>query len=49
MFRASLLTRGIRGFIGLKRQIKLIDSDNTGFLNVNEFLQAFDDLKIANI
>lgn len=48
-FRTSLNTRGIRGFIGLKRQFKLIDTDGKGYLNLNEFLQAFDDLKITNI
>lgn len=41
--------RGIRGFIGLKRQFKLIDSEATGSLSMNEFLQAFDDLKMTNL
>jgi hypothetical protein len=33
----------------LKKQLKIIDSDQTGFLTLNEFLQAFDDLKITNM
>lgn len=48
-FRQSLNTRGMRGFVGLKRQFKLIDTDGNGYLSLNEFLQAFDDLKITNI
>ncbi len=41
--------RGIRGYVSLKRQFKLIDSDETGKLSLNEFLQAFDDLKVTNM
>ena len=41
--------RGMRGFVGLKRQFKLIDSESTGCLSLNEFLQAFDDLKVTNL
>lgn len=41
--------RGMRGFIGLKKQFKLIDSEQTGQLSLNEFLQAFDDLKMTNL
>jgi len=48
-FRSSLNMRGIRGFVGLKRQFKLIDSERTGLLTLNEFLQAFDDLKMTNL
>ena len=48
-FRQSLRTRGVRGYIGLKKQLKIIDSDQTGFLTLNEFLQAFDYLKITNM
>lgn len=42
-------TRGARGLISLKRQLKVKDSANTGRLSQNDFLQAFDDLKITNI
>lgn len=42
-------TRGIRGFIGLKRQLKLMDPEQTNFLSMNDFLQAFDDIKISNV
>lgn len=48
-FRQALQTRGARGIISLKRQFRLIDSDATGCLSLNEFLQAFDDLKITNM
>jgi hypothetical protein len=44
-----LNTRGPRGFVSLKRQFKLIDSTNSNLLTLNEFLQAFDDLKITNL
>lgn len=39
----------MRGYIGLKRQLKLIDSEQSGYLSLNEFLQAFDDLKMTNL
>lgn len=48
-FRQMLNTRGPRGFVSLKRQFKLIDSTNSNLLTLNEFLQAFDDLKITNL
>ena len=41
--------RGIRGYISLKRQFKVLDAENRGWLDLNEWLQAFDDLKIANV
>ena len=41
--------RGIRALVSLKRQFKVIDAENRGYLELNEFLQAFDDLKISNI
>jgi Ca2+-binding EF-hand superfamily protein len=47
--RTSLNRRGIRGFITLKRQFKVLDAENRGYLTLNEFLQAFDDMKISNI
>lgn len=47
--RAALNTRGIRGFIGLKKQLRLIDTERSGVIGIDGFLQAFDDLKIANI
>lgn len=43
------MTRGMRGFIVLKRQFKLIDCEGKGSLSLNDFLQAFDDLKITNL
>ena len=39
----------MRGFIVLKRQFKLIDCEGKGSLSLNDFLQAFDDLKITNL
>lgn len=41
--------RGIRALVSLKRQFKVNDAENRGYLELNEFLQAFDDLKISNI
>ena len=43
------MTRGIRGFIGLKKQLKLVDHELSGSLNLNSFQQAWEDLKIANV
>ena len=43
------MTRGIRGFIGLKKQLKLADSDQKGILNLVDFQNAWSDLKIHNV
>ena len=47
--RTSLNTRGIRAYISLKRQFVLADQENSGFLSLNQWLTAFDDLKVANL
>lgn len=39
----------MRGFISLKRQFRLLDQDQNGKLTQNEFLQAFDSMKITNV
>jgi calcyphosin len=36
-FRNALQARGVRGLIGVMRQFKIIDSDNSGSLNLREF------------
>ncbi len=47
--RSALAARGVRGLVGLKRQFKVTDSDNSGALCLREFQQAIDDLKVPNI
>jgi len=39
-FRASLIQRGVRGFIGLRRQFRIIDINNNGALDFKEFEEA---------
>jgi Ca2+-binding EF-hand superfamily protein len=36
-FREKMRQRGARGIIGLKRVFKIIDDDNNGYLDSNEF------------
>jgi hypothetical protein len=36
--RTSMSKRGIRALISLKRQFKVIDAENRGYLELNEFL-----------
>ena len=43
------MTRGIRGFIGLKKQLKLADSYQKGTLSLVDFQNAWGDLKIHNV
>jgi hypothetical protein len=47
--RTSLNTRGVRAYISLKRQFVLADQEHSGFLTLNQWLTAFDDLKVANL
>lgn len=39
----------MRGLVNLKRQFKIMDADASGHLNLAEFQQAIDDLKVANL
>lgn len=38
--------RGARGIIGLKRVFKIIDDDNSGFIDMNEFQKALKDYRV---
>jgi Ca2+-binding EF-hand superfamily protein len=41
------MKRGVRGLIGLKRQFKIMDSDESGALDFGEFKKALDDYKVG--
>jgi Ca2+-binding EF-hand superfamily protein len=45
-FRARLLTRGGRGIIGLARQFKIFDDNNSKTLDYDEFAKAIRDFKV---
>jgi len=47
--RQAIQARGVRGLVNLKRQFKIMDADASGHLNLAEFQQAIDDLKVANL
>lgn len=46
-FKEKLMKRGIKGLIGLKRQFKIMDSDESGALDFNEFKKALDDYRVG--
>lgn len=46
-FKQKLMKRGTKGLIGLKRQFKLMDSDESGALDFQEFKKALDDYKVG--
>jgi Ca2+-binding EF-hand superfamily protein len=45
-FKEKLFKRGVKGLIGLKRQFKIMDSDGSGALDIEEFKRALSDYKI---
>lgn len=45
-FRVKLRSRGSRGLIGLARQFKIMDDNNSGTLDPNEFVKAISDFGI---
>lgn len=45
-FRARLLSRGGRGIIGLARQFKIFDDNNSKTLDYDEFAKAIKDFKV---
>lgn len=45
--RQALAPRGIRGLVGLRRQMAINDLERTGSLKLQDFLSCFDDLKVA--
>jgi len=42
-FRDKLKSRGGRGLIGLRRQFKIMDDNNSGSLDINEFRKGIHD------
>jgi len=46
-FREKLAARGVRGILGLARQFKIMDDDNSKFINYNEFRKACRDYRIT--
>ena len=46
-FKEKILKRGTKGLIGLKRQFKIMDSDGSGCLDINEFRTALDDYRLG--
>jgi len=45
-FRKALQKRGGRGIIGLKRQFKIFDDNNSGTLDFGEFEKAIKDFNV---
>ena len=45
-FKEKLFKRGVKGLIGLKRQFKIMDSDGSGALDIEEFKRALADYKV---
>ena len=45
-FRNKLRTRGGRGFVGLRRQFKIMDDNNSGSLDQYEFKKAIKDFQV---
>jgi len=42
-FRNKLKSRGGKGMIGLRRQFKIMDDNNTGTLDIGEFRKGIKD------
>lgn len=45
-FRAKLLSRGARGIIGISRQFKIFDDDNSKTIDYEEFKKAVKDFRV---
>ena len=41
-----MASRGARGIIGLKRVFKIMDDDNSGYLDFNEYSKALKDYRV---
>jgi len=46
-FRERMRQRGARGILGLKRIFKIMDDDNSGFLDKSEFNKALKDYRVS--
>lgn len=44
--RQKLAARGARGFIGMQRQFKIMDDNNSGTIDMNEFRKAVKDFRL---
>ena len=44
--RSKLVERGARGFFGIWRVFKIADDDNSGNLDLNEFIKVFHDYRL---
>lgn len=47
IFRAKLASRGARGIIGMQRIFKIMDDNDSGTLDIQEFWKALCDFRIA--
>jgi len=45
-FRSRLASRGARGFIGMQKQFKIMDDNNSGTIDMSEFKKAVRDFKV---
>ena len=46
-FRERMASRGARGILGLRRIFKIMDDDNSGYLDQNEFNKALKDYRVT--
>jgi Ca2+-binding EF-hand superfamily protein len=46
-FREKMAQRGARGIMGLKRIFKIMDDDNSGYLDRGEFNKALKDYRVS--
>jgi hypothetical protein len=44
--RTKLASRGARGFIGMQKQFKIMDDNNSGTIDMGEFKKAVKDFRI---
>jgi hypothetical protein len=48
-FKERISARGPKGLIGLKKQFKIMDTDNSGKLSLSEFQEVLDNFRIPGI
>ena len=47
IFATKLASRGARGIIGLSKQFKIMDDDNSHDLDIYEFKKAIKDFRVS--